>query len=107
MSGLEEKLPLYKIVLAGDVGVGKTSIFQRYDTNKFFDHKDVTFGLDKLNKNVEVDGQKCKVCFIISSTFHKLDNQLNFKLITLFLHLITWKVELNTNRDFEIWIEHT
>lgn len=79
MSGLEEKLPLYKIVLAGDVGVGKTSIFQRYDTNKFFDHKDVTFGLDKLNKNVEVDGQKCKVCFIISSTFHKLDNQLNFK----------------------------
>lgn len=79
MSGSEEKLPLYKIVLAGDVGVGKTSIFQRYDTNSFFDHKDFTFGLDKLNKKVEVDGQKCKVCFIMSSTFDKLDNQLNVK----------------------------
>lgn len=73
MSGSEERLPLYKIVLAGDVGVGKTSIFRRYDTNTFFDRRDSTFGLDKLNKNVEVDGQKCKVCFIISSFFDKLD----------------------------------
>ena len=52
---------LYKIVLAGDVGVGKPSIFQRYDKNKFFDHKESTFGLDKLNKDVIVDGLRCKV----------------------------------------------
>lgn len=57
----EQRLPLYKIVLAGDLGVGKTSIFQRYDINKFFDHKESTFGLDKLNKDITVDGKKCKV----------------------------------------------
>ena len=54
-------VPLYKVVLAGDVGVGKTSIFQRYDKDKFFDHKDSTFGMDKLNKDMTVDGQRCKV----------------------------------------------
>ncbi|XP_068722150.1 ras-related protein Rab-1D-like [Montipora capricornis] len=54
-------VPLYKVVLAGDVGVGKTSIFQRYDKDKFFDHKDSTFGMDKLNKDMTVDGQRCKI----------------------------------------------
>lgn len=53
---------MYKIVLAGDLGVGKTSIFQRYDINKFFENKESTFGLDKLTKDVTVDGKRCKVC---------------------------------------------
>ena len=54
--------PLYKIVLAGDVGVGKTSIFQRYDKNKFFYHKHPTFGMDNLKKDVIIDGKRiCQV----------------------------------------------
>lgn len=57
----EEGVRLYKIVLAGDLGVGKTSIFQRYDINKFFENKESTFGLDKLTKDVPVDGKRCKV----------------------------------------------
>lgn len=57
----EEGVRLYKIVLAGDLGVGKTSIFQRYDINKFFENKESTFGLDKLTKDVTVDGKRCKI----------------------------------------------
>lgn len=57
----EERVPLYKIVLAGDLGVGKTSIFQRYDTNKFTEYRESTFGLDKLNKDITIDGKRCKV----------------------------------------------
>lgn len=57
----EEAVRLYKIVLAGDLGVGKTSIFQRYDINKFFENKESTFALDKLTKDVRVEGKGCKV----------------------------------------------
>lgn len=57
----EEGVRLYKIVLAGDLGVGKTSIFHRYDINKFFENKESTFGLDKLTKDVTVDGKRCKI----------------------------------------------
>ena len=53
--------PLYKVVLVGDVGVGKTSIFHRYDKGKFLDYRDSTIGMDKLNKDVTVDGHRCKV----------------------------------------------
>lgn len=60
-----ENVPLYKIVLAGDVGVGKTSIFQRYDKDRFFEHNDSTFGMDKLTKLLTVDGKQCKVCRIL------------------------------------------
>lgn len=57
----EESVPLYKIVLAGDLGVGKTSIFRRYDIDKFSDYREPTFGLDKLSKNIEVDGKRLKI----------------------------------------------
>ncbi|PFX23834.1 ras-related protein RABE1e-like [Stylophora pistillata] len=57
----EENIPLYKIVLAGDLGVGKTSIFRRYDVNKFSEYRESTFGLDKLNKDIEVDGKRLKI----------------------------------------------
>lgn len=52
---------MYKIVLAGDLGVGKTAIFQRYNINKFFENKESTFGLDKLTKDITVEGKRCKV----------------------------------------------
>lgn len=55
-------IPLYKIVLAGDFGVGKTSIFQRYERNTFSKYKRATIGVDKMTKDVTVDGgQPCKV----------------------------------------------
>ena len=57
----EECVRLYKVVLAGDLGVGKTLIFQRYDINKFFENKESTFGLDKLTKDVTVEGKRCKL----------------------------------------------
>ena len=70
----EEGVRLYKIVLAGDLGVGKTSIFQRYDINKFFENKETTFGLDKLTKDVTVDGKRCKVSWIEAIRIHLMYN---------------------------------
>lgn len=62
--------PLYKIVLAGDVGVGKTSIFQRYDKDKFYDHKNPTFGMDSLTRDVMIDGKR--ICQVRSRVAHHI-----------------------------------
>lgn len=53
----EESVLLYKIVLVGDFGVGKIFIFCRYDIDKFLDYRELIFGLDKLSKDVKVDGK--------------------------------------------------
>lgn len=69
----EESVPLYKIVLAGDLGVGKTSIFRRYDIDKFSDYREPTFGLDKLSKDIKVDGKRLKVSVQAFISWHSLD----------------------------------
>lgn len=51
------KSSLFKVILLGDGGVGKSSLMNRYVTNKFdaqlFPH---TIGVEFLNKDLEVDG---------------------------------------------------
>ena len=78
----EESVPLYKIVLAGDLGVGKTSIFRRYDIDKFSDYREPTFGLDKLSKNIEVDGKRLKV--MIEDTRKRGRKIVNARVFNLF-----------------------
>jgi small GTP-binding protein len=43
-----------KIVLIGDIAVGKTSIVRRYVTNEYTDHHYVTVGVDYLIKNSNI-----------------------------------------------------
>ncbi|XP_029612483.1 ras-related protein Rab-9A-like [Salmo trutta] len=51
------KSSLLKVILLGDGGVGKSSLMNRYVTNKFDTHLFHTIGVEFLNKELEVDGR--------------------------------------------------
>ncbi|XP_057679344.1 ras-related protein Rab-9A-like [Corythoichthys intestinalis] len=54
---MTSKSPLFKVILLGDGGVGKSSLMNRFVTNKFDSHLFHTIGVEFLNKELEVDGQ--------------------------------------------------
>lgn len=54
---------LFKIVLIGDCGAGKTCVVQRFKTGAFVERHGNTIGVDFSMKNVIVDGKKVKVQF--------------------------------------------
>ncbi|KAJ0009351.1 hypothetical protein NQD34_001053 [Periophthalmus magnuspinnatus] len=55
-SAMMSKSALLKVILLGDGGVGKSSLMNRYVTNKFDSHLFHTIGVEFLNKELEVDG---------------------------------------------------
>jgi len=57
MSNKYKKSCIFKIVLAGDGGVGKSSLISRYVTNKFTTNYMMTIGLNFMTKNVIVDNK--------------------------------------------------
>ncbi len=54
---MSSKSSLLKVILLGDGGVGKSSLMNRYVTNKFDTHLFHTIGVEFLNKDLEVDGR--------------------------------------------------
>ncbi|XP_054615932.1 ras-related protein Rab-9A-like isoform X2 [Dunckerocampus dactyliophorus] len=54
---MTSKSPLFKVILLGDGGVGKSSLMNRYVTHNFDSHLFHTIGVEFLNKELEVDGQ--------------------------------------------------
>ncbi|XP_075896237.1 ras-related protein Rab-9A [Nelusetta ayraudi] len=52
------KTSLLKVILLGDGGVGKSSLMNRYVTNKFDAHLFHTIGVEFLNKELEVDSHQ-------------------------------------------------
>jgi Ras-related protein Rab-11A len=52
---------LFKLVLAGDSGVGKSSIMQRFAKNEFNPNSKSTIGVEFYAKTVELDHQTVKV----------------------------------------------
>ena len=67
---------MFKIVLLGESGVGKSSLFLRMKDNVFGEHLQPTVGKDSCSVKVKVDGQ-----FIQVSEFY----------FTLTLYLLTFK----------------
>ncbi|KAK6623078.1 hypothetical protein RUM43_008930 [Polyplax serrata] len=57
------KIPKQKVILCGEFGVGKSSIFRRYATNTFVTASDrkSTLGLDHFDKTYTVDGREIKL----------------------------------------------
>jgi Ras-related protein Rab-8A len=53
--------PIAKVVIAGDEGVGKTSLIRRYCTGTFEEPHILTTGLDFQLKIVEVNGNSIKL----------------------------------------------
>jgi len=51
----------YKVVLLGELGVGKTSLFRRLKDNTFDKSQPATSGIDSCTKVMEVDGETIMV----------------------------------------------
>lgn len=55
---------LFKIVVIGDCGTGKTSLVQRFKSGTYSDRYTNTIGVDFAMKTVVLDGKRIKVQFI-------------------------------------------
>lgn len=53
--------PTYKVVLLGELSVGKTSLFRRLKDNTFDEYQTATTGIDSCTKVVKVDGETVMV----------------------------------------------
>lgn len=52
---------LFKIVLIGDAGVGKTCIVQRFKSGTYVEKHGSTIGVDFTMKTLKIDGKLVKV----------------------------------------------
>ena len=53
---MSSRLPVFKTVLIGEGGVGKTSITLRHTENRFDEDMKITIGVNLATKKVEVEG---------------------------------------------------
>lgn len=56
---------LFKIILIGDCGTGKTCVVQRFRSGIYIERHGTTIGVDFSMKTVLIDGKKVKVCIYI------------------------------------------
>ena len=56
---------LFKILLLGDSGVGKSCIILRYIENSFSQNLMNSIGVDFKLKNIEIDGKKVKLQIVL------------------------------------------
>ncbi|XP_030632823.1 ras-related protein Rab-43 isoform X2 [Chanos chanos] len=52
---------VFKIVLVGDVGVGKTCVVQRFKTGIFIERQGNTIGVDFTMKTIDIQGKRVKI----------------------------------------------
>jgi Ras-related protein Rab-1A len=52
---------VFKVLLIGDSGVGKSSILMRFTEDKFEENVITTIGVDSKPKTVEIDGKRVKL----------------------------------------------
>ncbi|KAK3734021.1 hypothetical protein QZH41_017538 [Actinostola sp. cb2023] len=61
MATIATKIPLYKVVLVGEVGVGKSSVYTRFQKGYFNPLGTPTIGVDSFTEELVVDGKHCKL----------------------------------------------
>jgi len=61
------RTPKQKVILCGDYGVGKSSLFRRFTNNTFVTETDrkSTLGLDHIDREYNVDDKQLKVSVIL------------------------------------------
>lgn len=52
---------LFKVVLIGDCGVGKTCVVTRFKSGNFIERHSSTIGVDFSMKTIQVESKKVKV----------------------------------------------
>lgn len=60
---------LFKVVLIGDCGVGKTCVVHRFRSGDFVEKTGNTIGVDFSMKTVNIDGKKVKVSNLTVSKY--------------------------------------
>ena len=69
-------VPCYKVILCGEYGVGKSSLFRRFIDNSFTTQEGPrsTMGLDYFSKTYTIHDREIKVKFkdVISFAFHRV-----------------------------------
>ena len=55
---------LFKIVVIGDCGIGKTSLVQRFKSGSFTERYTNTIGVDFAMKTIQIEGKRIKVYFL-------------------------------------------
>jgi len=54
-------IPLYKIIMIGDSGTGKTSLILRFSDNVYNKHYHCTIGVDFKIRNIMIDKEIIKL----------------------------------------------
>lgn len=65
---MEDYKFLFKVVLVGNAGVGKTCLVRRFTQGMFPPGQGATIGVDFMIKTVEIEGEKIKVS--VGGTFN-------------------------------------
>lgn len=66
---------LFKIVLIGDAGVGKTCVVQRFKSGTYVEKHGSTIGVDFTMKTLQIDGKLIKVPVPTSSPTECVSNK--------------------------------
>lgn len=58
--GLKQR-KVFKIIVLGDSGVGKTCLTYRFCENQFLDKSEATIGVDFRERNIKINNEDIKV----------------------------------------------
>ena len=75
---MEDYKFLFKVVLIGEAGVGKTCLVRRFYQGVFPIGQAATIGVDFLIKTLEINGDKIKVSNIYFESRPKLNNNKDY-----------------------------
>lgn len=79
------KTILLKVVILGDGGVGKSCLMNRFVSNQFDENSFHTIGVEFLNKDIVVDGEKYTLQV-------NIDFSLSLKLIIILIKIIIYQI---------------
>lgn len=65
-----QRSKLLKVVILGDGGVGKSALLNRFVSNRYEENNFHTIGVEFMNKDIEVDGERYTLQVILNYLFH-------------------------------------
>jgi small GTP-binding protein len=103
---MEKNEFVFKIILVGEPGVGKTALIQRFATDSFSTTHTVTLGIDMLTKRMQVDSMWVRL-----QLYDTAGQELYFSLIKSFyrkINAVVFVYNISDRRTFDQlsrWVE--